>query len=238
MLLRSLDLLFRDPLTFFAVVPLFIGLIALALGIAITVHEFSHALASYRLGDLTATRLGRLSLNPLRHLDPAGTVLLFLVGFGWGKPVPVNPYALRNGRTGMAVVSAAGPLSNIVTAALFALPLRLGLLPWRSPLFFDGSFRGGLEGAVGVLVGFVIFYNLILAMFNLLPLFPLDGSKVALGILPRDLAVGFARLEAYGPAPLLLIVAVDWLTGLGLLWGVLRPMVNYVGSLVVGVEII
>ena len=202
--------------------------------IAITVHEYSHAAVAYGLGDVTAKRLGRLSLNPVRHLDPTGTVMLLLVGFGWGKPVPVNPYLLRNGARGMSMVSAAGPIANVITAAVCAIPIRAGLVSWNSPFGFRGLQGQGLEGVIADLLGFVIFFNIILAVFNLIPLSPLDGSKVAIGILPRSMANTLARWEASGPAILLMVIMVDWFTGLNLLWGVLHPLANVVGLLVLG----
>ncbi|MBI4282342.1 MAG: site-2 protease family protein [Chloroflexi bacterium] len=235
MLLHSIDLLFTDPGAFIIVVSTFLATAGIALLIAITVHECSHAAVAYTLGDLTAKRLGRLSLNPMRHLDPAGTIMLLLVGFGWGKPVPVNPYNLRNGvRKGMSLVAAAGPISNVITAAILALPIRVGLLPWHSPFFFRGLQAQGLESLLADLLGFVIFFNIILAVFNLIPLFPLDGSKVAIGVLPHGLANAFARWEATGPAILMAIIIVDWVTNLNLLWGVLNPLVDMVGFMVLG----
>jgi Zn-dependent protease len=235
MLLRSLDLLFKDPGTFVTVFSTFLATSGVALLVAITVHEFSHAAVAYSLGDLTAKRLGRLSLNPIRHLDPMGTIMLLMVGFGWGKPVPVNPYNLRNGsRRGMSIVSAAGPVANLVTAAIFALPIRIGLVSWHSPFIFRGLQDQGPGSLLADLLGFVIFFNIILAIFNLIPLFPLDGSKVAIGFLPPRLANTFARWEASGPAILLGIIMLDWVTDLNLLWGVLRPLVNMVGLIVLG----
>ena len=236
MLLGSIDLLFSDPLAFLRLFPIVLGVVGLALLVAITVHEFSHALAAFYLGDLTAKRLGRLSLNPIRHLDPMGTALLVIVGFGWGKPVPVNGAALKRGRQGMAVVAAAGPLSNVITAFLFTIPLKTGLLAWRSPFFFDASFRTGIEGFLSQIVGFIIFFNIILATFNLLPVFPLDGSNIAKGLLPRDLARSFSRLDRYVPPLLLTVIAVDIFTGAGILRSVIGPVVNYMGQLIVGQE--
>ncbi len=234
MLLRSLNQLFQDPLYLL----LTLVAISVALLIAITIHEFSHALVAYGLGDSTAKRLGRLSLNPAAHLDPMGTAMLFLAGFGWGKPVPVNPMYLRStGRQGMAMVSLAGPLSNVMTAGLFAIPIRAGLMSWHSP-FRLFVFRGGPEDLLADLFGFIIFYNLILAAFNLIPLAPLDGFKVALGILPREMAASFARLETYGPAILLSVIMVDIFLGLGILGAIIGPAVNFLGRVVLGQQAI
>ena len=134
----------------------------------------------------------------------------------------------------MSMVSAAGPLSNLAAAAICAAPIRMGLVPWRSPFFFSGLQGQGLSGLFADLLGFVIFFNIILAIFNLLPFSPLDGSKVLIGILPPGPAGALIRLEAAGPVVLLGIIMVDWVTDLNLLWGVLEPIVNVVGSIVVG----
>ncbi len=234
MLLGSLDLLLSDPLEFLRVFPILLGTVGVALLVAITIHEFSHALAAYLLGDPTARRMGRLSLNPIRHLDPVGTVLMLLVGFGWGKPVPVNTLALKGGRHGMAAVAAAGPLSNLVAAFLFALLIRLGLLGiggLGSPFLFNALFATGLQGFLYQMVSIIIFYNIILAVFNLIPMFPLDGSNVALGLLPANLAHQYARLAKYGPALLLTVIAVDTFTHLGILSRIIGPVVNYIAYL-------
>ncbi len=219
-----------------------LGVITLAtlcasLVICITVHEFSHAYAATELGDWTARGLGRLSLNPLRHLDPVGTALIFFAGFGWGKPVPVNARYLRVGeRPGMALVALAGPASNIVAAVLFAIPLRVGVADTAlggASVFGAGS--GGVLGYAGYALTSLVFWNLILATFNLLPIAPLDGFKVALGLLPRSLAVPFARLEPYGPGILLLIIALGFFSpNLRILSGILRPMVNLLGQIILG----
>ncbi len=206
----------------------------LALLIGITVHEFCHAAAAYGLGDTTARRLGRLSLNPIRHLDPMGAVLILLVGFGWGKPVPVNALALRRGRQGMAAVAAAGPLSNLAIATLAAVPLRLELLAWPTTYSVTSAISAGATEFLGALLIFVVAFNLLLAVFNLIPLFPLDGSSVAVGILPAEQARKYAQLERYGPGILMLVIGADFVFGAGILWGVLGPVVNYVSVLVLG----
>ncbi len=235
MLLASLELLFEDPATFIKVVPLFLSLALLGLLVGVTVHEFSHAMVASRMGDGTARRLGRVSLNPLAHLDPTGTLLFLLAGFGWGKPVPVNPYALKNGRRDMALIAAAGPLANVALVFLLALPIRVGLLDGEWPLDLTPSVNLGALHFASSVLGFLIFFNLALAVFNLIPLFPLDGSKVLLGLLPINLARSFARLEPFGPVLLILVIMIDYLTtGRGILDRVLVPVVNYIGSLAVG----
>ena len=131
MLLRHYHLLPGEPLTFLILV----GLGVLALTVAITIHEFSHTLVANGLGDTTAKDQGRLSLNPLKHLDPVGTVMILLAGFGWGKPVPVNPDRLAHGAMGTTLVAAAGPLSNLMVAFLLAVPIKLGILDFSLPSF-------------------------------------------------------------------------------------------------------
>jgi Zn-dependent protease len=234
MLLSYLGLLFEDPVTFFTYVPIILVTIGVALLVAITVHEFSHALVAYRLGDTTAKRMGRLTLNPIAHLDPMGTIMLLLVGFGWGKPVPINPYFLRNwGLSGTALVSAAGPLSNFVTAALFAIPIRAGVMTWHSPGRLSLLGRGP-EGFLADILVLVIFYNIILGAFNLLPISPLDGFKIVLGILPREMGNAFSRLEPYGPFILLLLIMMDYVTGANFLFNILSPIANALSTLIVG----
>lgn len=229
MLLWFMDLLLREPLSFFFLM----AAILIALLVAITVHEFSHALMADRLGDNTPRRLGRLSLNPRAHLDPVGTLMLFVAGFGWGKPVPVNPYYLRREpKSALALVSSAGPLSNLVTAAVFALPFRLGALEWHSPLAAAFAPYLGVQWFFTGVLGSIIFYNIILALFNLIPVAPLDGFKVAVGLLPRGLSYSLARTERYGPMILILILLFGFYTGL--LWDILRPAMDLLSFLLLG----
>jgi len=218
----------------------FFGSVVTALLVGIAFHEFSHALVANGLGDPTARRLGRLSLNPLAHLDPFGTLLLFIGGFGWGKPVPVDARRLRNGpHTGMAMVAAAGPLSNLAMAGLVALPIHAGLLPWHTPFLVPSSVSSwNLDDYVGLFLSTLVIFNVVLAVFNFIPLAPLDGFKVAVGILPRDLAVAVARLEAYGPGILLILVALPFLTSgsISLLHEIMSPAVNGLIRLLAGVN--
>ncbi len=228
MLLRDFRLLINEPAEFF----LRLGIITVALLVAITVHEFGHALAATSLGDPTAKRLGRLSLNPIRHLDPMGTLMIFLVGFGWGKPVPVDYRLLgRNPRKGMALVALAGASSNLVVVAFLGALVRMGVVAWHSPryLYLDGWEPGVV---VASLVGYIVFLNLILAVFNLIPIAPLDGFKVVVGVLPRAQASAMARVEQYGPMILLVFVFLGYFTGF--LWDLLIGPVNLFAWVFVG----
>ena len=209
-----------------------------ALVTALTFHEFSHALVATVSGDPTAKRLGRLSLNPMAHLDPTGTAMILLAGFGWAKPVPVNPANLRTGgRKGMAAVAFAGPLSNVVMATILAIPIHAGVV--TSAFLGFTVFRGGLDVIPGYVIGSVIFWNLLIAAFNLIPLAPLDGFRVALGILPRDLATSFARLERHGPAILMGVILIDiMLPGPGILSSVIGPILNLLSVVVLGRQLL
>jgi len=159
----------------------------------IATHEFSHALVADQLGDHRPRALGRVSLNPLRHLDPLGTALLVLVGIGWGKPVPVNVAALRPGRTGMALVAGAGPVANLVVALVLALIYRMADL-------------AGTGGAVLQLVYVATVVNLLLAILNLIPIPPLDGFGVLIALVPPRWEYSIRRYQGYGVVLLLLLL--------------------------------
>ena len=171
--------------------------IAIALLVGLTFHEFSHAFVADQLGDHRPRALGRVSLNPVNHIDPMGAIMLLIAGFGWAKPVPVNPYALRPGRRAMSVVAAAGPVANVVVAIVAAIVYRL----------LDGM---GISGFVLDAAWFTVLFNLVLAIFNLLPIPPLDGYNVVLPFLPPQLAMQVQRNAHYGMLILLGLILVSY----------------------------
>lgn len=183
---------------------------AVALIVGIAFHEFSHAFVAFSLGDNTAKNLGRLTLNPLAHLDPAGSVMILLIGFGWGKPTPVNPNNLRNGpKAGMALVSVAGPISNFIMAALFSIPLKFGLFHLSNQIYRHPH---GFSEYMSYLLFFVVVINILLGLFNLLPIAPLDGAKLAAGIFPGEMGDFFRRMEPYGPGILMGLILLSWVS--------------------------
>ena len=159
--------------------------------LCITFHETCHGLAAYALGDPTARRMGRLSLNPLRHLDPMGLLMMLIVKVGWAKPVPVDSRYFKNPRVGMAVVSIAGPLSNVLLSALAAVG-------YAVTMFYAIYLEFGFLEVVGEFFYCVFFISAGLAVFNLLPIPPLDGSKVVFSLLPKELYWKLMRYERYG----------------------------------------
>lgn len=184
--------------------------------LALTFHEYAHGLMAYRLGDPTAKQQGRLTLNPLSHLDPVGTLLLIFASFGWAKPVPVNPMYFQGDRVrGMMVVSLAGPFTNFLMAYLSALLLgfmQRGWIPYNEII---GNFT----------VTF-IYINLVLAVFNLIPVPPLDGSKILAGLVPRSIGMKIYALEQYGPLILLLLVITK--AANMILWPIVQAAANLI----------
>ena len=161
---------------------------------ALTIHEYCHALVAYRLGDDTASLQGRLTLNPLMHLDPIGTIMMFIAGFGWAKPVPVNPLNFKDPKKGMLLVAIAGPISNLITAIIAGILLKIIL---SDPSFSLEANSGTFNTFVLILILNVIF-GIVLAVFNMIPIPPLDGSRVLYAYLPDKYADKYALLEQYG----------------------------------------
>lgn len=198
-----LNLLFTNPLAFL--------LIAIPLLYSIILHELAHGWVAYRLGDPTAKHSGRLSLNPLKHLDPVGTIMLFVFGFGWARPVPVNFNRLHDRHTSMVMVSAAGVVANMLLAFIAIFLDRL-LAPPPSSLFSS-------------LLYFMAQINIILAAFNLIPLPPLDGSKILMGLVPPNVQNILLRIEPFG-----------FFIIIGLLYtGVLSPVIAFFKSMILSV---
>lgn len=200
---------------------LFVFSTLLSLFLAVTVHEFFHAWTANQLGDPTAKYLGRVSLNPLVHLDPLGTVMMVVtaitgMGIGWGKPVPISPYRLRYGpRLGSGIVALSGPLSNLALAALVGLVVHLVPRLPATPYFFLTA---------------VVWTNLILSMFNLIPLPPLDGHSVLLGLLSLSrsrwawrASQAVAGLQRHGPLVLFGVILLSQLLGLNLIGRIIGP---------------
>ena len=190
-----INLLLRDPLEFI--------LIAIPLLYSIIFHELAHGWVAYRMGDPTAKSLGRLSLNPLKHLDPMGTIMLFVFGFGWAKPVPVNFSRLRDRRMGMILVSSAGIITNMLLAF--------------GALFLSRLLSPASSSIVAELLYYMAQINIILAAFNLIPLPPLDGSKILMGFASPALQKVLFRLERYG---FFIIIGL-------LYFGVLDPVIQF-----------
>ena len=198
-----INLLFKDPLAFV--------LVAIPLLYSIIIHELAHGWVAYKMGDPTAKWLGRLSLNPIKHLDPIGSVMLLIFGFGWAKPVPVNFNNLHDLRKGLVFVSSAGIVANILLAFLAFFLLRL-LTP------FPG-------GSTYTILYYMAQINIMLAAFNLIPIPPLDGSKILMGFSSRKFQYSLERLEPYG---MFIII--------GLLWfGVLHPLINFIERIILGI---
>ncbi len=188
--------LFNNPLSFIG------WLIALIVGI--TVHEFSHAYMADRLGDPTPRIQGRLTLNPLAHLDPLGTLMILIARFGWGKPVIFDPYNLKNPQRDTALISIAGPISNIIVATIASILLRILLV---SNLALMENVMATILVSIGfLLLPPIIILNVGLAVFNLVPIHPLDGFKIVEGLLPEEYARQWAELEPYGMIFLLFLI--------------------------------
>ncbi len=203
----------------------------LILIISFTIHEFAHAWTANSFGDTTPRQNGRLTLNPLAHLDPIGSLLLLVAGFGWAKPVPVNPYALqRHSRAALMWVSLAGPFSNLLMACLAAIPFRVGLV---NPIEAFSSSTGILPTLSQFLGGF-IWINLILMLFNLIPLAPLDGEKVIEYFVPPAWSRVLDNIRPYGPIILLALVMILPYFGIDLIYTVLGPPLTFLVQLLIG----
>lgn len=195
------------------------------------VHEFAHAWVANYFGDDTPRANGRLTLNPLAHLDPIGSLLMILVGFGFAKPVPINPYVLqKRSRAAPMLVSLAGPMSNLLLAIIGSAFFRLGLVSYNNRGFIAGGILPNLPLFLSLFVGI----NLWLMLFNLIPIFPLDGEKVLDYFLPPSGARMLESIRPYGPMILLVILFVLPLVGINLLGTVIQPAFTALAKLLIG----
>lgn len=179
-------------------------LTALCVFFSLSIHEFAHGYAAYKMGDNTAKYMGRLNINPMSHLDPIGAICLFLFGFGWARPVPVNPRNFKTGKykSGMVLTSLAGPLSNLIVSFISLLILRIVERFYG----FQGSVSAAIYNVVATLLVTLISMNISLAVFNLLPIPPLDGSKILSAILPARLYFKLMQFEQYGFIILIILI--------------------------------
>lgn len=205
-----------------------LALSALPVLIAITFHEVSHGLVAYKLGDPTAKMLGRLTLNPLAHIDPFGTIimplmlLIFTNGqfvFGYAKPVPINPMNFRNPRRDMAISAAAGPLTNILLAVVSLLLIRFAAVP--ASMFLPGEVSEKVIMPAALMLKSSIIINVVLAVFNMIPVPPLDGGRVLVGLLPQKQAMSLSRIEPFGFIIVMILIA----TGIANYF--VLPLVNF-----------
>lgn len=211
-----LSLLFSQPLVFL--------LLAAIILMSLTIHEFAHAFVADRLGDPTPRYQGRITLNPRAHLDPLGTVALFVAGFGWGKPVMFDPNNLKHPVRDAAIIALAGPVSNVIIALVAALALHLTVTL---------SLTGIISSLLLVCLPIIVFYNLMLAIFNLVPVYPLDGSKVLLALLPRQTALEYDQvMRRYGMFILLALI-LPW-NGRSPLSSLIGPVINFCSNLLLG----
>ena len=190
---------------------------------ALTFHEFAHGFVAYRLGDPTAKDAGRLTMNPLKHLDPLGTIAFFFIKFGWAKPIPVNPNYFKNPRKDMLWVALAGPVTNLMVAIASAI-LTKGLWMLANILPYSTASEAILVPLNSMLIASV-WINLVLCIFNFLPIPPLDGSRILMGLLSDNLARSYMRVERFGFV-IILVLAFS-----GLLSKAIVPIISFANSM-------
>ena len=189
---------------------------------SLSFHEFSHAWMAKKCGDNTAANLGRLSLNPLAHLDPIGSLMILFVGFGWAKPVPVNSLSLNNPRKDMMKIAAAGPASNVLLALIASLIFRA-------------------SNIIDINLDYLLFYfiqiNISLAVFNMIPISPLDGSQIFTGYLSKNNPDLAQKIQSYGPQFLFGLILFGYITGISIIWLFISPIVKVFMYIFAGINI-
>lgn len=190
---------------------------------SLTIHEYMHGWTAYKLGDNTPALAGRLTMNPLSHLDPLGTLMLFIARFGWAKPVPVNPYNFRHPLRDMAIVAFAGPLSNLIAGVIAGVGIRL--------IFGTVSFYN-VGNPVLILLFLLMQINLALAFFNLIPIHPLDGSKILLFALPHQYREDFWKIQQSGPFIIFAMLIAEFLFKIPIFYYLIWFPVNLITSMI------
>ena len=201
--------------------------------IALTVHEFSHGYVAYMLGDDTAKRAGRLTLNPISHIDPIGLLMLFIARIGWAKPVPINPYNFQNYKKDTALTAAAGPVANFTLAILLSVVFNLIKKFDPEIMYYASNFTQIL---LWMLV-YAILINLALGLFNLIPIPPMDGSKILGGFLSDEAYYRYTARERQGAQILMIILAVSFVFRLDIIGKVILPPLNFFLGLLIGITI-
>jgi len=189
---------------------------------SLTIHEFSHGITAYYLGDDTAKRAGRLSLNPISHIDPIGLLMLFIVHIGWAKPVPINPYNFKNYKRDTAITAAAGPISNFLIAIILSILFHIlqGIIPAE-------KLMTGFNQTLFFAIYYAILINLALGLFNLIPLPPLDGSKILGGFLTDKQYASYTAKERQGAMVLMIVFAADYILHLGLIRSIIEVPLSF-----------
>ncbi|NQV18088.1 MAG: site-2 protease family protein [Armatimonadetes bacterium] len=201
--------------------------------IALTVHEFSHGYVAFLLGDDTAKRAGRLTLNPISHIDPFGLIMLFIARIGWAKPVPINPYNFRNYKKDTALTAAAGPAANFILAIL--LSIIFNLIKKMNPeiMHYASSLT---QFWLGMLI-YAILINLALGLFNLIPIPPMDGSKILGGFLSDEAYYKYTARERQGAQLLMIILAISFVFRLNIIGSIIMPPLNFFLKLLTGITL-
>jgi Zn-dependent protease len=198
--------------------------------LTLTIHEFSHGYVAYLLGDDTAKRAGRLTLNPISHIDPFGLVMLFIAHIGWAKPVPINPYNFKNFKRDTAITAAAGPVSNFIVAILLSIFFNM-IVKFNPSIMYSKN----LISTMGIsMLYYAILINLALGIFNLIPIPPMDGSKILGGFLSDEVYYKYTAQEQRGAQLLMIIFAASYLFNLNLICSIIMPPLNFLLKLLIG----